>query len=251
MNIVKHAFWLLVGLGFLGNACSSGSENGESPLDRVEPYATKCTETTCSKERKDCEAHSRQLCDDCFDSCSSPLQSNPASCASICNSVCKSDCFSCSYSKDECVKQGVVFAQPRINQELALEAQRYVSACSPDWDPEVAAQFWGHSYRHEVIHVLRCELEHGCGAIAECPLEAWEITEGTVGTAICQRQQQCNSGCTAGEDVYVNYTEFRLRPALAAELWRCAGETDCAIATACWAALQPAVGIGSYPDAKP
>jgi len=250
MNIVKHAFWLFVSLGCLGTACNGGSDSAANALDRVEPYRSKCIETLCSQQQKQCTARASQRCDECFDHCTSPSQTDFSLCASICDSVCESNCSSCSYSNDECAKQGVVLQPPPINPEIALETQRYVALCIPDWPAEIAMQYWARSFRHEFVDVLRCELEHGCGSTNECPLQEWEMTEGTVGTAICQRQQQCNSACSDDVHAHVDNIEFLLRPDLAAELWRCAGETDCAIAKACWAALQPAVGIGSYPDAK-
>jgi len=75
---------------------------------------------------------------------------------------------------------------------------------------------------------------------------------GTIGDEICARQQACGQQCHPLLDddaltaTAVNIEEPHLRPALIAQLKRCAHEPTCAIATACWEALQPAVFLGNY-----
>jgi hypothetical protein len=54
----------------------------------------------------------------------------------------------------------------------------------------------------------------------------------------------------SGVTAHIDHLEPVLRPALVAELARCAREADCAAATQCWAALQPALGLAAYQQPK-
>ncbi len=121
-----------------------------------------------------------------------------------------------------------------------------MAECSPNAPAEPSVQFMARSFRHEYVDVLRCVREHdcdghGCGSGTK---------DGTVGAAICQRQDECGSPCSQEDPGWLNMNEFQMRPELAAQFWRCAREADCAVAIACWQALQPAAGIGNYPKAR-
>jgi hypothetical protein len=252
MKATKRAMGLYLGLGSILAACGSGAAGGDS-ADRVEPYVWACVQTTCQKQADDCESSSRKLCDDCFDACSSPYQSDPALCASTCESICQSDCGSCSAPADQCAAHGVTFTPPPINPEIETEARGFMAQCVPGKSPDSSVQFMSRSFKHEYVDALRCTRAHQCNDTPECFVD--EPSIGTVGHALCQRQKECGSPCpapTADSDTaaYVDSLESSFRPALVAELWRCAGEHDCGVAQACWAALQPAVGIGAYPDAQ-
>jgi hypothetical protein len=253
MKATKRAMGLYLGLGSIVAACGGGA-SGADPADSVQPYAWVCVQTTCQKQAEDCESSSRKLCDDCFDTCSSPYQSDPALCASTCTSVCQSDdCSSCSAPADQCAMYGVKFSPPPINQELAAEARGFMAQCFPDQAADSSVQFLSRSFKHEYVDALRCVRAQQCTGAPECFVD--EPDTGTVGHALCERQKECGSPCptpTAGSDTatYVDSLESSFRPELVAELWRCADERDCALAESCWTALQPAVGIGAYPEAQ-
>lgn len=246
--------WLLFATLILGTACGSGvggSDEGAS-LDFVKPYATTCTQTVCEKQATACRTRERQLCDDCYDSCSSPYQSDQVLCASICHDICStSDCNSCSAPKDECAAQGVRFDPPPLNTELRSLSVSKLNQCQSLLSADNIAKladFHARSFRHEYASVLECILAKGCGAYKECGAVA---ANGSVGTALCARQQACGTPCAAvGSDhtaTYIDGLEPFLRPALVVELTRCSRETDCATATACWNALRPALGLAEYP----
>jgi hypothetical protein len=248
------SFWILFAVLGLGTGCSGGDGQSDAAaaLDYVEPYAIACTQTVCQKQALDCRAREERLCDDCYDSCSSPYSSNPALCASICHDICSdSDCNSCAAPKDQCATQGVRFEPPPFNPELQELALRALKLCSPEASVDLTSavvNFYGRSIRHEYAAVFECALAKGCDAFEECDTYP---TNGSVGTALCARQKACGTPCSALGDTsmaeYINTLESVLRPALVTELARCARETDCAAATACWAALQPALGLADYP----
>jgi hypothetical protein len=254
MKATKRAMGLYLGLGSIVAACGGGAGGGGADTaDRVEPYVWACVQTTCQKQSDDCQSSSRKLCDDCFDACSSPYQSDPAFCASTCSSICQSDCGSCSAPADQCATHGVVFTPPPINQEIETEARGFMAQCFPDRAADSSVEFMSRSFEHEYVDALRCKRAHQCADTPECFVD--EPSTGTVGDALSQRQKECGSPFpepTKDSDTaaYVDALESSFRPALVAELWRCAGEHDCGVAKACWTALQPAVGIGAYPKAR-
>jgi hypothetical protein len=246
--------WLLFVTLSLSTGCSGGDDQSSdaASLDYVKPYALECTQTTCQKQAVACRAREERRCDDCRDTCSSPYSSDPALCTSICHDICSdSDCNSCSAPKDECAAQGIRFDPPPFNRELQVLSFRELKLCEPA--PSVAmtslfVNFYGRSVRHEYAAVFECVLSKGCDSFQECDTFP---TRGSVGTELCARQQACGAPCTDFGDSnraeYIDDLEPILRPALVAELARCARETDCAAATACWEALQPALGLANYP----
>jgi len=236
-------------------ACSTDSAAGVGAprvdaLDSVEPYRWTCVETTCELRERTCEEEQARRCEDCYDLCLQPGV-DAASCASTCRSVCTRSCASCSAPIDECASMGVVFDPPQVNAELYREAAAYISECEPDYgDPDALAEFYGRSRRHEYTEILRCFRMNACRA----PLECNDIVgTGSVGDAICGRQAQCGVRCDdlVDDDQVVasvlNLMEPSLRPQLVDQLFRCAAEPTCDVATSCWVALKPAVYLARYP----
>jgi hypothetical protein len=247
------SFWISSVVLALGTGCSGGDgpSDDEASLDYVKPYATECTQTVCQKQAAACRNLEKQRCDDCFDSCSSPYSSDPALCASICHDICSdSDCNSCSAPKDQCAAEGVRFDPPPFNPELQGLAFSESKLCEPASSTDEISRwvnFVGRSFRHDYAAVLECVLAKGCDAFKECDTFP---SNGSVGTELYARQRACGAPRTDLGDstaTYVDSLEPVLRPALVAELARCAREADCAAVAGCWAALQPALGLADYP----
>ena len=242
--------WFSLAALVLGTACGSGQGSGDdaAALDYVKPYATVCTQTVCQKQAQDCRAHEEQQCSDCFGSCSSPFQSDPALCASVCHDICStSDCDGCSAPSDQCVSRGIRFEAPPLNPELRDLAARALHQCDPSLSAGENAEqvnFFARSIRHEYASTLECFLAKGCDA------EACETVgvSGSVGSALCTRHQACSDACDESLGNYLNAIEPVLRPGLVAELARCSREADCDSFLSCWQALMPAVGLATYPS---
>lgn len=248
--------WFLVACGLCAAACGGGdgATNGFSgdTLDYVEPYSAACIQTACQKQQQTCQDRTKRDCDDCRDSCLSPYSSDPVSCASICRDICStSDCYSCSAPKDECATQGVRLAVPPLNVELRDLAAGNIVQCHPD---SPSSETWvalvAHAFRHEFAEVYRCVETKGCAAFDTCDTFPFD---GTIGTAICDRQRECGVPCAEALSdqetaQLVNGFESVLRPGLVEEFRRCSRETECTLATACWEALKPTVGLAEFPS---
>jgi hypothetical protein len=140
---------------------------------------------------------------------------------------------------------------PPVNQELYDETLAYLARCYPDdRDPQALAEYYSRSLRHEYVDIMKCIGANGCVSGPSCPVVAGL---GTVGDVICARQRACGNRCHKVLDDddaagLLNDGEAGFRPALVAELRRCANESDCDVAMACWEALQPTVYFVCYPE---
>lgn len=246
--VAALGLWLAIGCS--GGGDGFGSDNPTDAAvareDAVSPYTVTCIETVCDQQRQSCEDAKQQRCDGCYSSC--VRSSDPVGCASTCRSVCSGTC-TCSSTNDTCARQGVEFLPPPLNEDLYREQLAFFTQCAPETDvPETRADYTGRSYRHEYLDALRCTIAKGCDP-TDC---GWILPWGTIGDEICARQQSCGQRCDALLDDdsltadLVNIEEPHLRPALIAQLKRCAHEPTCEVATACWEALQPAVFLGHY-----
>lgn len=237
----------LAGVLLLLGACSGADGDRPDPADAVAPYSVTCAQTVCGEQVKRCEDSNDRLRSDCYDSC--VYNSDPVGCASVCRSIGSSSCV-CSTKDDSCAEYGVEFSPPSLNGKIYDEELAFLGLCFPDSEaPQESAAYAGRSYRHEYLDFLTCVRERGCTAVDSCdPL----FKLGDLGDTICARQAACGNDCLTGVEArtighYLNLEEGYLRPALVAELRRCSQEPDCKVATACWEALKPAVGIGDYP----
>jgi hypothetical protein len=140
---------------------------------------------------------------------------------------------------------GVTFLPPTLDAEIEREARAFSAACLGDTPyDEDFIDFLSRSFDPDTAEELRCQRVKGCVELTECV--ATEPPPGTVGSAICNKQAACSAPCEGWFAEYVDANEPYFRPALAAELWRCANETDCQIATACWNALMPSAGLAAW-----
>jgi len=143
----------------------------------------------------------------------------------------------------------VKFEPPLLDAEIYERTIAYLAQCAPDAaDPESLAELYGRSFRHEYADFLECRRNNDCQLTPACHAIKGK---GTVGDAICARQNACGEPCFGAiddEEIASGIDEWEplLRPALAAELRRCSREPDCEIAKGCWKALQPAVALASY-----
>jgi len=230
--------------------CSSGDgadASGGDPRDRVTPYTVECTQTLCEHEQKSCRDAQDARCDECFNLCLNPYA--PAGCAGTCDSICGGDCGECASDSSKCAEATVRFAPPPRNDELYAEALSFERQCHPEVAaPEEHADFIARSDRHEYLDVLKCFEANAC-VTTDC---VGMLEPTPVGQAMCDRQRECKNPCTVSEGrdleaAIVDHNAPMLRPALVSELRRCAAEPECTVATSCWNALKPAVGLGTYP----
>lgn len=198
------------------SAC--GAADGSDGTAQPQYYEKTCVQSSCDS----CRESNSKLCSECYDLCGQPFA--PADCFSTCRSVCRDSCSS-TCSSDDCAEWSTALVLPERDAVLFTQCMSYIGHCSSVTNAAPACDAISRTRTGALGQVAECVVAHQCVEDASCdriPLEP-----GHLGSALCDRAQQCGSPCASSAATTIDLEEDSWRSEIKDGLRHCIAEQSC------------------------